>query len=208
MRDKAHVRGLISTYIDPTTNYAGLAFDCLEPNDPFSYGISDLFALNFLDTPLRVSAYRQFEHHRAEIEAHLKALDPTACLWNIRSESDPVYSSAVRIYELFRNWKVGIGSTRASKLLARKRPHLIPIQDSRVNEFYGIGAGDEYWLPLAAALADPELRTEIDSLWPAGAPGRVSLLRVLDIAIWMHQGDGRAPGISEMAQDDPDAKTA
>lgn len=76
-----------------------------------------------------------------------------------------------------------MGPTRVSKLLARKRPHLLPILDSRVREFYGDTS--EFWAPLAAALRDANRRTAIDALVPNREERGLSLLRVLDIAIWM-----------------------
>ncbi|MFZ9675776.1 MAG: DUF6308 family protein, partial [Ilumatobacteraceae bacterium] len=78
----------------------------------------------------------------------------------------------------------GVGRTKASKLLARKRPHLAPIVDSLVEEFYGSTGWGHLW-PLREVLADKSLVNRINELVVQSAVQRPTTLRVLDIAIWM-----------------------
>ncbi|KHS54040.1 DUF6308 family protein [Brevibacterium linens] len=79
-----------------------------------------------------------------------------------------------------------VGSTLASKLMARKRPHLIPIEDSVVNRVINLGRGDSWRLWWGAFQTEGDylerradrLRTEI------GRP-ELSTLRVFDVMLWM-----------------------
>lgn len=80
----------------------------------------------------------------------------------------------------------GIGWVTAGKLLARKRPRLLPVYDRVVRCVLGRPTG--VWLELHEALADGELRARIESLRPHTA-AHVSTLRLLDVAIWMNHHD-------------------
>ena len=83
----------------------------------------------------------------------------------------------------------GIGWVTAGKLLARKRPRLIPVYDEVVACV--LGHPTSFWLTLDEALAHQELREAVEGLRPSSAE-KVSTLRVLDVAIWMsHQHDHR-----------------
>ena len=80
-----------------------------------------------------------------------------------------------------------IGETSATKLLARKRPHLVPILDSVVTAELGIVKG-RYWQPLHAWLvADDRARhRQLERLrGEAGLGPEVSVLRVFDVLAWM-----------------------
>lgn len=82
------------------------------------------------------------------------------------------------------------------KLLARKRPHLIPIRDSVVETALLPGV-DEWWRPWWATLSDrPDLVVQLEELRAAAEAGDRSLLRLADIAVWMwHRGADQVPGL-------------
>lgn len=100
-------------------------------------------------------------------------------------------SIAQQLWDLLRRngqgeSKWGIGHTTASKLIARKRPHLIPIEDSVVDRVINRGRGDSWRLWWEAfqhegdyleGRAD-DLRAEIDR-------PELSTLRVFDVMLWM-----------------------
>jgi len=84
----------------------------------------------------------------------------------------------------------GIRSVAVTKILHRKRPNLVPINDSRVRKFYGV---KNSYAPLFAAIhRDLQDRETMKMLSDLAAPytgldGRpMSVLRALDIVIWMH----------------------
>ena len=74
-----------------------------------------------------------------------------------------------------------MGRTKISKLLATKRPHLVPIFDSVVEQ--QLGEVGNYWTAYREAL-DPETAQRWTDA-TSGAPEGVSLLRRIDAAIWM-----------------------
>ncbi len=71
-------------------------------------------------------------------------------------------------------------------LLARKRPRLLPVHDRIARCAYGRLDEQVSWLLGALSGGDPRL---LDGLLAAreaaGVPDRVSLLRVLDVVVWM-----------------------
>lgn len=93
-----------------------------------------------------------------------------------------------------------VGWVTAGKLLARKRPRLIPVWDHVVRCALGRPDGAWLWLDdlLRAEGAAVLLRLE-DLHRQAELPPGISLLRVLDVVIWMRHRDvhrpSRCPGL-------------
>jgi hypothetical protein len=84
-----------------------------------------------------------------------------------------------------RKQKTGIGWVIAGKLLARKRPKLIPVYDSIVSCQFG--APKQVWLKLHHQLAEDDggLRAVLAEARAAvGAGDKVSILRALDVVLW------------------------
>ncbi|MFG2045648.1 DUF6308 family protein [Dactylosporangium sp. NPDC048998] len=91
----------------------------------------------------------------------------------------------------YRAWQLlkqqhGIDYVIASKLLARKRPALIPVYDGVIRCRFGAPA--QVWRKLHGQLAadDERLRREAANLRTrANIPAAVSVLRVPDVVLWM-----------------------
>lgn len=87
----------------------------------------------------------------------------------------------------------GSGPIIAGKLLARKRPQLIPVYEIRVKQlFRRPKTDDSYWAALAAALRGNSgaLHEQLLYLCSASGVGEdISVLRVFDVIGWMHQGE-------------------
>ncbi|MFF9038429.1 DUF6308 family protein [Streptomyces sp. NPDC014892] len=89
-------------------------------------------------------------------------------------------------------WRVlcnetGIGWVTAAKLLARKRPRLLPVYDQVVRCI--LGRPRSFWLDLHGALSadNHALHRELLALrQSADLPATVSALRVCDVVLWMH----------------------
>jgi hypothetical protein len=84
----------------------------------------------------------------------------------------------------------GLAASKVTKMVHRKRPHLVPIFDSKVAAFYATNAGAP-WILWPRLQQDIRATTEqIDALrrgrsTPDGR--RLSRLRTVDIVIWEHQ---------------------
>jgi hypothetical protein len=182
---RSDVAGEVQRYFEGA-GFAGYLFDLEGSNPPFELTNDDIFALNFLDVPVRPYAYRALEDMRPRIHELLERIGPTSVLWEISGPGEDPYDAANELWHLFVDIQ-DVGPTVSSKLLARKRPHLVPIHDHWVKQFYG--DTNDYWMKLARALSNEEVRAAIDRLRPHGARGEaLSLLRVLDVAIWMIKG--------------------
>lgn len=89
----------------------------------------------------------------------------------------------------------GIGPTRASKILARKRPKLIPIYDSVVASEFHLKTSSTQWVDWHRILNEDggALQSRLIQIRKLAAlDTTVSTLRVLDVAVWMN-GTGAEP---------------
>lgn len=112
---------------------------------------------------------------------------------DLGEQTEPVEAddAGSRLYDAVRQLD-GMGPTRASKLLARKRPRLFPIRDGVVEQVLGLGR--EFWEPLRTLLRadDSALDKRLGRLHAqAGLPPEVTRLRVLDVLAW-REGKDRA----------------
>lgn len=88
-----------------------------------------------------------------------------------------------------------VGETTTSKLLARKRPRLLPVVDSVVREVLAITWSGDYWCQMRDYL------TEVPPRWEflraahaaAGLADEISLLRCFDVLLWMSRQPGCPP---------------
>lgn len=189
---------LVAAYFDPDGPFAGASFDTLGENLPDAFTLDDLLATTLLDISWRPLAVRQLLASSCSLAAALAALPSDLDLWN----AEPgVLRAATELHELLDRLS-GVGPVTASKLLARKRPRLVPIHDDVVLRVL-VPPKRQFWVTLSAALSDSTLRCEIMALSPASAES-ASLLRLLDVAIWTRHSGSRsaiaarsAAGISE-----------
>lgn len=179
----------ISGYFDVDGPYAASTFQEGE-NPPERLSSDDFLAVGFLDVPIPARAYRQIRREESRIEALLRAIPVDVDLWDLR-HGDATYVPANELWELLDEVP-DMGTTRVSKLMARKRPRLVPIWDRRVDDFFG----NPYWTwtPLSIALRDRNRRDRLGRLRAiSGAPKETSLLRILDVAIWSSTREGLSP---------------
>ncbi|WP_229695668.1 DUF6308 family protein [Streptomyces lacrimifluminis] len=94
-------------------------------------------------------------------------------------------SPADQAWHLLRG-QPDVGWVIAGKLLARKRPRLLPVYDRVVR--CAVGRPSSFWLALHTALREDDAalhRQLFDLRQAAGLPETVSALRVCDVAVWM-----------------------
>ncbi|MEU2688942.1 DUF6308 family protein [Streptomyces hygroscopicus] len=88
----------------------------------------------------------------------------------------------------------GVNWVIAGKVLARKRPRLLPVYDRIVR--CAVGRPPSFWLALHAALREDHAALHhqlLELRKVAGLPETVSALRVCDVAVWMgHRAVGHA----------------
>jgi Family of unknown function (DUF6308) len=176
---------LLVAFFDPAEPFDGGMFDTLPDNPRDTFSAGDLLAQTMLDVvhkPLAVRALLKpgFSRHLADVRDDLD-------LWDA---NDQDLAPAYRLWDEFKALP-GVGPTMASKLLARKRPRLIPIVDSVVRRSYGLTEHDDSWVALREVLKDRQLRDQIDAIRPPGLTSTVSTLRLLDVAAWMRDSGSR-----------------
>jgi hypothetical protein len=102
-------------------------------------------------------------------------------------------SPAWRLYDALRGLKLGLGPTKASKLLARKRPGLVPIYDDVIGRV--TQTMQRQWEPLWCKLNEQDQKLHRRLLGLQGTPGvpeNLSPLRILDVVAWL-EGKGIYP---------------
>lgn len=87
-----------------------------------------------------------------------------------------------RVYESLRGIE-NVGPTIASKLMASKFPHAVPVWDRDV--FALLGRPGAWWLGWHEALQSAALRRKLNELRQELLLDHVSLLRIADVALWM-----------------------
>lgn len=195
--------GHIQKYFEVQSNgrprYTGSRFetfagggDVVEPN---RITAADLIAVSMLSVHVPgQAALGIIEELDSRIEALLTPLAVELRLENLTAEQFSGLldygSPADGIWELLRQkaalW--GIGQTTASKILARKRPHLVPIYDSVVADQVGMSDSGGQWQSWWDAFQGEEGRRfaeRLESIRADSGQLHLSLLRVIDIVLWM-----------------------
>lgn len=178
--------------------YTGAHFESLESYNNIEDRItaSDLYAVATLNTPIgRQAAMGILITEADELNGYLAQITSrnlgslSADEFNEHLGAD---SAAAKLWDALRRrtkpteekWK--IGPTRASKIMARKRPHLIPINDRVIRRVIDKKRGEEDWqLWWEALTCDNELERRADALRTAIDKPGLSTLRVFDIVLWM-----------------------
>ncbi|MBJ2119420.1 hypothetical protein I6N91_00325 [Arthrobacter sp. MSA 4-2] len=166
----------------------------------------DLVAVSFLSVDIKGrAAIGLLEKHAKEINELLQQIPVDLDLWDADIDAlNSPDSPASQLWHVLRGGKYGrwgIGPTRASKIMARKRPRLIPIYDSVVRPLMGLDHSGGQWTTWHAALNDESgLPARLEVIRRAAeAPANISALRVMDIVLWMH---GIELGLEPVNDDD------
>ena len=135
------------------------------------------------------SALRLLGRDGAAVSALLEDIPVTLDLHAASDEVVGPKSTAVRLWDLVRKRgdRSSVGPTRTSKLLARKRPRLLPVYDKVVRRELGLRHSGDYWRELRDLLHDNP--TYVDELrrahQAAGLAENISVARTLDVLLWM-----------------------
>jgi hypothetical protein len=192
LRDNA--QSYLDRYTDAASNYAFNTYDDLGPH-PDILTARDVLTANLLSLNLRHWDVIPLFHEEGQAPDLRRAMEKVLAestpdgprfldLESIDEEPFRTVRDANVLTQDVDEWTV----VTVSKVLHRLRPHLVPILDSRVFEFYGYGRYPKK--TYAAMLSD--LTQHRDWLEPLAAQyttpdGRpMSALRAADIIIWMH----------------------
>lgn len=176
----------------PVGKFTGAHFERLggggdRPESADRFTAEDLIAVSMLSVSVVGDAALEIlETRRQRLHEMLRAI-PTGVALTELNATDLGDAWAVRM--LYRELLTiaDIGETTATKLLARKRPDLVPILDSVVTQELSIVRG-RFWLPLHDWLAadDRANHNYLESLRSkAGLGHDISVLRVFDVLTWM-----------------------
>ncbi|MFC7674131.1 DUF6308 family protein [Mycolicibacterium sp. GCM10028919] len=171
--------------------YSGSRFEAMAAlnSDPYSIGPADFTAASMLsvDIPAQ-AAIRLLSRDASDITALLHRIPVDVDIINIDLDDFVTGGPASLLWQLLRRGNDGMGRTRTSKLIAAKRPRLLPIWDSFVEQATGLDTVN-YWRQFQAVLAADDHAiwtwlTQIRSDVP-NVPAAVSNLRILDVLLWM-----------------------
>ena len=180
------LRPAVAAYFDPAEGFAGMTFTTLGDNPPDQLTAADLLAVSLLDIDWRPDVVRRLlGSDRDRFSGLLAGIRTDVNLWQA---SDADLATVDLLWDALLDIP-GVGTASGAKLLARKRPRLCPITDKVVIRAAGLPGLT--WEVLRCLLQDPDARAEVEALRPPQAAG-ASLLRILDVAIWVADSDSRA----------------
>lgn len=104
------------------------------------------------------------------------------------------------LFWLLRN-DIGLPRVATYKLLARKRPHLLAVRDTKVEKALH-PREDDWWRPWWEELHNrPDLVTRLEALRKEADAAHLSLLRIVDVCVWMWEHgvdtDGFCPDLRQ-----------
>lgn len=185
----------LATYM---ASYSGRHFERFAARtDPNRFGADDVIAVSCLsvEVPPEVAAWLLLGDGAEACAALLRQMPPPAA--HIR-DTDPAADGAANELWALLSQQHQLGPTIVSKLMAAKRPRLIPIFDSFVADAL-LDEKDRkrwsWWTPWHRLLAGPNgaaILEHVEAIRAAVPEANgLSDLRILDIVIWMSEEERR-----------------
>lgn len=167
--------------------FAGRHFETLSAmGEPDKFTATDLLAVEALSIKFPSdAAVVLLDEKRAEsLNEELLGIPANKNMWEVPRKVFEKGQAADRLHTKLQEVLPGVGWVTAGKLMAAKRPKLIPVFDTFVKDELKPPSG-YFWESMYDQLADPR-RREVISHMVSCASDRVSLLRCIDVAVWMH----------------------
>lgn len=156
--------------------------------DPHVIGYEDLIAVTMLGVDMPASAsLRILIQDREEISRLLRQVPVDLELVDAPPDTVGPTSAAWQLWRLVDGYH-NVGTTLTSKLLARKRPLLLPVQDRVVIGALSHHQSDDFWALMRICLTDNDRALYLhmrNVRAAAGLDDDISVLRVFDILVWM-----------------------
>jgi hypothetical protein len=155
----------------------------IDPVNPNRFEATDIVAVEALSVEVRSeAAARLLITDTERFNALLRAIPREVDLWAVGRLNVSVGSAAHDLHGALKQLPK-VGGVTAGKLMAAKRPRMIPIFDERVDQI--LAPRDElFWVSMYDELKDDERRDVIERVCQ-NAPPYISLLRRIDVALWM-----------------------
>lgn len=220
LRNVAFAACLVKRYlaIDPETGharYSGAYFERIggggnRPEVAYQFTAEDLIAVTMLSVRIeRYHALHVLDYQARELSSLLTQVplgitlqDPAA--QSLTAQGGPAWELWQAICDIKPRPKDNrIGPIAAGKLLARKRPHLVPVYDRRVESVLDrTHIHGTWWHDLRCQLInDPALVPHLQAVRSRAGANHMSLLRVFDVMCWMFSWPGE---VSACSQEMPD----
>lgn len=184
---------------DGVPRFSGSRFESLTPNSTietqaFEITAEDIVAVQCLGVGFTGNQVIEIleEKRRAINDLLLEpGMEPNATLWaDSQAEVEAPSSPGNRLWDLLKTPRNnGIGPTRASKIMARKRPSLFPVYDKWVAEALKRKNAKRFWTTYRDLML-----TDIDGAplfqhlqriaVEVSLPQEVTALRVCDVILW------------------------
>lgn len=200
-RSLLHLERYFALLDNGRQKYTGAKFDVIGHPEatPDCVTAADLLAVSMLS--VNVPAYASIGilgDLGDQIEELLRMIPASSRIEELKpADLDSVFgpsAPATKLWNLLRqkedSW--GVGPTTASKIMARKRPNLIPIYDSVIADLVGMPNSAEQWMLWFAAFHGENGKSftqKLRNIRKASGQEHLSLLRVLDIVLWMEGQD-------------------
>jgi Family of unknown function (DUF6308) len=209
LRDEDFATCLVKRYLAPDSatgraRYSGAYFERIggggdRPEAAHRFTTQDLLAVTMLS--VRIEGYHALEvlyYQAPELNDLLAKIPPGISLQDpgaeaVIAERGPAWKLWDMICDIEpRPGNHRVGPVAAGKLLARKRPHLIPVYDRRIKKVLKRPRIDNrWWHDLRDQLInDRNLVCELESVRDGADAGHMSLLRVFHAMCWMFSWEG------------------
>ena len=192
--NNARMPNLITIFFDEATAFEGNLLERIGENHPTSVTIDDLLAITMLDVSVNPRGIRRLVYDAdvsKKITAFLEDIPLNVDIWNAPKGVLGSDGSAQGLWRYLKKPGTRVSEVTAGKLLARKRPQLIPIVDSVIKGVIQVEPADE-WDFFASYLSQPLRRQKLATLMPSDLDPKVSILRLLDVALWMCGSQSKA----------------
>lgn len=194
--DMASAVELLSTYFyttldDGSPSYTGAMFERFAgggdaPAIANTFTAADLVAVSLLSVDVPGAAALGILGRNAEnLNGLLERIPADRELRDAGDDEIGPGSPADELWSSIRG--CGVGRVTTSKLLARKRPRLLPVIDTVVKEVLGHPAKASFWLTLRAHLTadDGRLADRLVAIRDQAGLSDISMIRCFDVIVWM-----------------------
>ena len=153
-------------------------------SDPDRFDAADMLAVESLSVKVPPESAAMLIITEAErFSSLLHDVPRDVDLWDVDHPVIDMGGPAAELHTMLGSLH-GVGWVTAGKLMAAKRPRLIPILDNKVKSLLA-PPRRRFWMTMHEQLSDEARRRTITEVC-ATAPDDASLLRRIDVALWMH----------------------